>query len=984
MPTGTPDNSFIHPYPIRVDDFSDISSTREPAKLYLLTHTHTDHLNGLASRSFGGRVVCSHDAKEMLLRHEVYSERALREMNLRAENSKTFRHLRVEPRKTEDGNVSYVGSRDLLVPHALHTPTEVYLSDKQSVTITLFDANHCPGAVMYLVEGDKGAVLHTGDFRAEPWFLESLARNAFLQRYLATPPASVGTIPGSNGCGGTHTDVVQTLDAIYLDTACLLDTIDVPTKADATSGLVTLMSLLPVTTLFFINAWTWGYEDILKAIAQAFRSKIHVDRYKHSIYSSIYADPFLRSIITKDAGSTRFHACERFDHCEFVKVDGQGDKPPYAAATANANSSMNTQGKHVVYVNPVTMGTAAWKLYLEETRQKLQHGERVNGLLIPLSRHSPLPELRAFVSLFRPKRVVPNTLDPALKGLDGACMQRMFEGCLAPDVTPASSHDTIGTANLDAGDLAAALLKDETEPGDVALKNIEGDGALVLAEKWAESGKIRKKLETMRQYLDGSEREFVNRVLGGARASSSSPSSPAYRNPFQPLTSRQEEPSSLTVRRERTIDGRATLEETARAMARIKVHVRPVYFNRESDEDTDDSDAEQERARTAHLLFADLANLPPDHPMNSCDPPSSPLVKTPKSAVRAARAEVVSLPENIPLTPKSRVASQVIVQPFSPLPTSRQLANNVPRNQPQKSPVIRPLGSPINMPIAETNTSSSLSRHGRSYMPTPDTISRRPGLQYSQESSSSIFAPAPPSRKSTTLHSSESEKRINGDAISSALLTPPSKRRKVVQEVQHQESASKTVVPLSRTLRQGVEHDTPGGTSIAPQVATQGCVTNLACASTSKAGPTTATPLSKSARALHHSHESLLFKSEQIAERLARARPDLVLPTYASELRMRQREVHQRQQPIANCQSNLSEVVPESPGRASPQNVPSSRKTWSPPSRLPSQDDLEDTQMDIEKSRELAQSFRLQMAEGRRPGLVIPRMNCLESQEEQG
>ena len=42
----------------------------------------------------------------------------------------------------------------------------------------------------------------------------------------------------------------------------------------ATSGLVELIALFPVTTYFFINAWTWGYEDILKAIARAFNTKV--------------------------------------------------------------------------------------------------------------------------------------------------------------------------------------------------------------------------------------------------------------------------------------------------------------------------------------------------------------------------------------------------------------------------------------------------------------------------------------------------------------------------------------------------------------------------------------------------------------------------------------------------------------------------------------------------------------------------------------
>lgn len=115
----------------------------------------------------------------------------------------------------------------------LNTPTLVEISGNQSVTITLIDANHMPGSVMYaclphihmypqliptrfLIEGNQGAVLHTGDIRAEPWFLDSLRHNPFLQPYLSVP----GATPG----------VYKTLKAIYLDTACVMNIEDVPTK----------------------------------------------------------------------------------------------------------------------------------------------------------------------------------------------------------------------------------------------------------------------------------------------------------------------------------------------------------------------------------------------------------------------------------------------------------------------------------------------------------------------------------------------------------------------------------------------------------------------------------------------------------------------------------------------------------------------------------------------------------------------------------
>lgn len=117
MPTGTPYNSYVLPYRIRVDDFSEVNR-QDPATtplLHLLTHTHSDHINGLSARSFGYKVICSKDAKEMLLRHEVYAERELQALDLRTEKIRTYAHLKVDPLCNPDGTMYYNGSRDLLV-----------------------------------------------------------------------------------------------------------------------------------------------------------------------------------------------------------------------------------------------------------------------------------------------------------------------------------------------------------------------------------------------------------------------------------------------------------------------------------------------------------------------------------------------------------------------------------------------------------------------------------------------------------------------------------------------------------------------------------------------------------------------------------------------------------------------------------------------------------------------------------------------------
>ncbi len=148
------------------------------------------------------------------------------------------------------------------------------------------------------------------------------------------------------------------------------------------------MSLYPPSTRFFLNLWTWGYEEIYKAIARTFGAKvclrilpcdpcltlgtqIHLDRYKHGVYSHITGDPFLRSIITRDETMTRFHACERFERCEQVRVNGRESHTP--------------SGDHVVYVNPVNMSVANWQRYIAETAEQLRIGKLINHLVSCIS-----------------------------------------------------------------------------------------------------------------------------------------------------------------------------------------------------------------------------------------------------------------------------------------------------------------------------------------------------------------------------------------------------------------------------------------------------------------------------------------------------------------------------------------------------------------------------------------------------------------------
>ncbi|KAH8831054.1 beta-lactamase-like protein, partial [Flagelloscypha sp. PMI_526] len=497
MPPGTPFDAFLTHYPIRVDDFTSLpesSSSSSPTPLlHLLTHTHSDHIAGLSAKSFGHRVVCSPDAKQMLLLYEPFYERNLHDMEFRAEKNRVFAHLKVDPPAGPLKGGFYPGTRDLLSPLPLNTPTDYELSDGCTVRITAIDANHCPGAVMYLVEGNNGAVLHTGDFRAEPSFIDSVKRNPFLQPYLA--PRYAGT------AAHDQRRFTKRLEAIHLDTACVLGTSEVPTKESAVDGLIDLMKLYPSSVYFFINTWTWGYEDILKAISREFDSPIHFDRYKTGVFLSLKNEPHLKSLIAGKNVKTRFHACERFCRCDDVSVN---DVP-----AGQPRKTHSVTGNRVIYINPVNMTPTRWSEYIVDTKVMLGRDYRkVTSLLVPLSRHSPLPELKRFVSLFKPKRMIPNTLIPGLHGLDWKAMDQMFADC----VLDPSSHLAKSSTSSSAENLAGFA---DTMDDDVALKNLIGGAEIEdVAKKWTENGKMKSKLMVVRTFLDPHERQILDGMLG--------------------------------------------------------------------------------------------------------------------------------------------------------------------------------------------------------------------------------------------------------------------------------------------------------------------------------------------------------------------------------------------------------------------------------------------------------------------------------------
>ncbi|KAK0629044.1 beta-lactamase-like protein [Bombardia bombarda] len=297
-------NGLVAEFPdIRVDYFRGHADLRPPLACFL-SHVHSDHLAGLESLR-SPFVYCSAATKEILLRLERFPCRINYAKGILEARLQRYKHL-----------------KNLLKPLPLETPTVLELEPGNRIRVTLFNANHCPGAVMFLFEGQGKAALYTGDIRSEPWFVNTLARSPSLIEY-------------SSG--------LKTLGTIYLDTS-FIDDIAFQTKAEGIHELLQKVSQYPADTIFHFQAWTYGYEDVWLALSRALDSQIHVDEYKMRIYSSLvvkvpdsrlggqfYLSPEAAGLVGFMCGNThhpgcltvdesaRLHSCEKGNYCSKIQ-----------------------------------------------------------------------------------------------------------------------------------------------------------------------------------------------------------------------------------------------------------------------------------------------------------------------------------------------------------------------------------------------------------------------------------------------------------------------------------------------------------------------------------------------------------------------------------------------------------------------------------------------------------------------------------------
>ncbi|TVU04205.1 hypothetical protein EJB05_50231, partial [Eragrostis curvula] len=158
------------------------------------------------------------------------------------------------------------------------TPPLLVFDPDGDFTVTAFNANHCPGALMFLFESAFGAVLHTSDCRLTTDCVHALP--------LLPHPS-------------------RRIDYIFLDCTFARCMLQFPTKHDSIRQMISCIWKHPNAPAVYLVCDMLGQEDALFEVSRAFGSKIHVDKDKNPDchYRLSHVTP---EILTDDPVS-RFH-----------------------------------------------------------------------------------------------------------------------------------------------------------------------------------------------------------------------------------------------------------------------------------------------------------------------------------------------------------------------------------------------------------------------------------------------------------------------------------------------------------------------------------------------------------------------------------------------------------------------------------------------------------------------------------------------------
>nr|CAD1826089.1 unnamed protein product [Ananas comosus var. bracteatus] len=306
--------------PFRVDAFRYL---RGDCSHWFLTHFHIDHYQGLTRHFCHGKIYCS---------------------------SITARLINLK--------IGVPGDRLQVLP--LNQKITV-----AGVSLTCFDANHCPGSIIILFEPPNGkAVLHTGDFR----FSSEMASNSALQ-----------------SCR-IHT--------LILDTTYCNPQYDFPKQEVVIQFVIEAIQAESFNpkTLFLIGSYTIGKERVFLEVARLLRKKVFVGSAKLHL---------LRCLEFREEDMQWFTENEMESHIHVV--------PMWTLASFKRMKYISNQyaGRFDLIVAFSPTGWSFGKGKRKTPGRRWQQGTIIR-YEVPYSEHCSFTELREFVRFVSPDHIIPS------------------------------------------------------------------------------------------------------------------------------------------------------------------------------------------------------------------------------------------------------------------------------------------------------------------------------------------------------------------------------------------------------------------------------------------------------------------------------------------------------------------------------------------------------------------------------------------------
>ncbi|XP_021774860.1 DNA cross-link repair protein SNM1-like [Chenopodium quinoa] len=235
------------------------------------------------------------------------------------------------------------------------------------INVTCYDANHCPGSIIILFEPPNGkAVLHTGDFR----FNEEMAKSA-----------------SQLGC---H------IDTLILDTTYCDPQYNFPKQEVVVQFIIEAIQAESFNskTLFLIGSYTIGKERVFLEAARVLRKKIYVPAAKLRLLECLELPAEDMQWFTLNDRESNIHVVPMWTIASFKRLK-------------QLSCQYAERFSLIVAFSPTGWTFGKGKKTAGRAGRRWQQGTIIR-YEVPYSEHCSFEELREFVKLTSPVKIIPS------------------------------------------------------------------------------------------------------------------------------------------------------------------------------------------------------------------------------------------------------------------------------------------------------------------------------------------------------------------------------------------------------------------------------------------------------------------------------------------------------------------------------------------------------------------------------------------------